>query len=72
MVLVGANEGLVIGSLDGNKVGSVGAGVAGVTEGGFNGAPVARTSETAIDIAVVQHITIPRKTELHLTNCEIV
>ena len=47
VVLVGANEGLVIGSLDGNKVGSVGAGEAGVTEGGFNGAPVARTSETA-------------------------
>jgi hypothetical protein len=47
MVLVGADEGLAVGSLDGNKVGSVGAGVTGVMEGGFNGAPVARTSETA-------------------------
>ena len=47
MVLVGADEGLVVGLLDGNKVGSVGADVTGVTVGGFNGAPVARISETA-------------------------
>jgi hypothetical protein len=47
MVLVGADEGLVVGPLDGNEVGSVGAGVACVAVGGFNGAPVARTSETA-------------------------
>ena len=47
MVLVGTNDGPVIGALDGSKVGRIEVGVLVMAVDSFDGPPVPRTFETA-------------------------